>query len=125
MKMTDPPRLRQSHAGVRAVAGVYQYRAGHLEAERITHGQITLPDVAVSWLVLAKSIVIGQGELEEAKAIETTRPRLRFILMAGEARHHGDIGVDSVPNRGTFALQDGVVIIDPLLGLSGIDKGKR
>ena len=104
---------------------VYQYALAALMRERITHGQIALPDVAVSWLVLAKSIVVGQGELEEAKAIQTPRPCLCFIFVAGKARHHGDIGINSVPNRGTFALQDGVVIIDPLLGLSGVDKGKR
>src|SRR5262249_31005966 len=96
-----------------------------LMRQRITHGQIALPDVAVSWLVLAKSIVIGQGELKEAKAIEAPRPCLCFIFVAGEACHHGDIRINGMPNRSTFALQDGVVIIDPLLGLSRIDKGKR
>jgi len=84
-----------------------------------------LPDVAVPWFVLAKSIVIGQGELEEAKTIQTPLLCLCFIRMAREARHHSDIRVNGVPNRGTFALQDGVVIIDPLPGLTGIDKSKR
>src|SRR5258708_3513960 len=77
-----------------------------LMRERITHGQIALPDVAVSWLVLAKSIVVGQGELEEAKAIEAPHPCLCFIFVAGEAPHHRHLGVYRFPTRGTFTLPD-------------------
>ena len=65
---------------------------------------------------------MAQTETEEAEAVESATRRLFRVFVAREAGDHGDVRVDRVPDRDALVLERVVVIVDPVLGLVGIDE---
>ena len=61
------------------------------------------PDVGAPGLVGPEDVVVAEPVAEEAEAVLAAPARLRLVLVAGEARHHGDVGVDRVADRHALA----------------------
>src|SRR5438128_6505685 len=93
-------------------------------SDLIAHRLEGRPDVRASRLVLAEDVVMAEGELEEAEAVGPAAARLLGAAVAGEAGDHGDVRVDGMPDGHALALEGLVVVVDPGLGLGGIDEGE-
>src|SRR4029453_14333914 len=74
-----------------------------------------LPDVGDAGLVMAVDVVVTQRIAEELEPLGTSTLCFLAILVAGEACHHGDVGVDRMADRhALIALDDLVVLPAPL-----------
>jgi len=67
---------------------------------------------------------MAEGELEEAETVGPAAAGLLGAAVAGEAGDHGDVRVDGMPDGHALALEGLVVVVDPGLGLGGIDEGE-
>src|SRR6516225_2533304 len=79
------------------------------------------PDIGATRRVLAENIMMRQRIAEELESILAPPFCFLGVWMHGEARHHGDIGVNRMTDRDALRFDDPIVIIDPLLGLGRID----
>src|SRR5258706_10474489 len=82
------------------------------------------PDVGSPGRVDAEAVMMSQRIGEEAETITAATARLFLVAVHREARDHRDIGVHRVPDRHALFLEDAVIVVDPVFGFAGIDKGE-
>src|SRR5690348_11290670 len=91
----------------------------------ILHGLEVLPDVRAPRLVLTENVMMAERVAEELEAVEAAAPRFVAIAMHGKSCHHADVRIHRMADRHTLFPEDTIVVVHPLLGFSGINKGKR
>ena len=60
-------------------------------------GEVLLPDVGATGLVLARAVEVAEGELEKPEAVDTTVEGGLFVGVDGEAGDEGDVGFTACP----------------------------
>src|SRR5262249_251098 len=59
---------------------------------------------------------------EEAEAIGASTAGLIGVGVNRETCYHSNVGIDRVPDRYAFLLEDAIIVVNPLLSLERIDE---
>ena len=127
-----PPLLDEDHLidpGVRKASEMLAQLVGGADPAVLAivgktpaHLLVAGPDVGAARLVISECIEVPERKAEETESIQAPALGLIRIRVARKARHHGDVGVDRVTDRHALRADDPVVVVDPVLGLLGIDE---
>src|SRR5690606_16302904 len=73
-----------------------------------------VPDIGSTRSVITVDVVMSERVAEELEAFGAAPLRFGGVRMAGEAGHHGDVGVDAVADRhALLGLDDAVIFLCP------------
>src|SRR5579885_3157983 len=130
----DVAVLRQQqdliYAGVLPLPQILSYLVGRSEAVLpggrggAAAGAVVVVDAGPARLVFTEQVMMAEGMEEEAGAVAADLARAIAVAVAQVEHRERDVGVDRIPHRLAFGLDDAVVLFGVLTGFLRGDKAE-